>query len=257
MVMQAEGEVVQLHEATGRSRDFRTLYEDEHRSLFQTLYFVTGDRHEAADLMHEAFLKMWERWDSIGEIRDVHAYLFKVALNSSRMRMRSARLAARRRVPLGVVHDPFDEVELREDVRQMLLALTPGNVPPSSCSTCTTTTQGRPHGSWASGHRPFAPSPRKAGPLSAFREAPMPDLREVFEMVKQQTEPDQDSWSEQERRIRQSQRKRKYGAIALVAALIVVIAIVVASNLDADDQGGVAPASSGPSIVPPGSAGRS
>jgi RNA polymerase sigma factor (sigma-70 family) len=123
--MQAEGEVVQLQEVTGRSRDFRTLYEDEHRRLFQTLYFVTGDRHEAADLMHEAFLKMWERWDSIGEVRDVHAYLFKVALNGSRMRMRAARLAARKRVPLGVVHDPFDEVDLREDVRQMLMALTP------------------------------------------------------------------------------------------------------------------------------------
>ena len=26
---------------------------------------------------------------------------------------------------LGSVHDPFDEVELREDVRQMLRALTP------------------------------------------------------------------------------------------------------------------------------------
>ncbi len=116
---------MQLHEATGRSRDFRTLYEDEHRRLFQTLYFVTGDRHDAADLMHEAFLKMWERWESIGEVRDVHAYLFKVALNGSRMRTRAARLAARRRMPLGVVHDPFDEVELREDVRQMLLALTP------------------------------------------------------------------------------------------------------------------------------------
>jgi Tol biopolymer transport system component len=82
----------------------------------------------------------------------------------------------------------------------------------------------------------------------------MPDLREVFEMVKQQAEPDQDSWSEQERRIRQSQRKRKYGAIALVAALVVVIAVVVASNLDADDQG-VAPASVGPKSVPPGPAG--
>jgi len=123
--MRAEGAVVRLHEVTGRTRDFRTFYEDEHRRLFQTLYFVTGDRHDAADLMHEAFLKMWERWDSIGEIRDAHAYLFKVALNGSRMRTRSARLAARRRVPLGVVHDPFDEVELREDVRQMLLALTP------------------------------------------------------------------------------------------------------------------------------------
>ena len=76
----------------------------------------------------------------------------------------------------------------------------------------------------------------------------MPDLREVFELVKQQTEPDQDSWAEQERRIRSSQRKRKYGALALVAALAAVIAIVVASNLDADDQG-VAPASNGPSGV--------
>jgi DNA-directed RNA polymerase specialized sigma24 family protein len=50
--MQAEGEVVQLHEAAGRPRDFRTLYEEEHRGLFQTLYFVTGHRHDAADLMH-------------------------------------------------------------------------------------------------------------------------------------------------------------------------------------------------------------
>src|SRR5262245_30672521 len=65
-VMQAEGEFVQLHEVAGGPRDFRTLYEDEHRRLFQTLYFVTGDRHDAADLMHEAFLKIWERWDSIG-----------------------------------------------------------------------------------------------------------------------------------------------------------------------------------------------
>jgi dipeptidyl aminopeptidase/acylaminoacyl peptidase len=82
----------------------------------------------------------------------------------------------------------------------------------------------------------------------------MPDLREVFEMVKQQTEPDKDSWAEQERTIRNAQRKRKYGALALVAALAAVIAVVVASNLDADDQG-VAPATNGPStpVVTPGS----
>ena len=124
--MQAEGEVVQLREVAGEPpRDFRALYEDEHRRLFQTLYFVTGDRQDAADLMHEAFLKLWERWDSIGEVRDVHAYLFKSALNGSRMRARAARRAARRRIPLGVVHNPFDEVELREDVRRMLQTLTP------------------------------------------------------------------------------------------------------------------------------------
>lgn len=123
--MQAEGEVVQLHEVAGRPRDFRTLYEDEHRRLFQTLYFVTGDRQDAADLMHDAFLKLWERWGSIDEIRDVHAYLFKVALNGGRMRARAVRRAARRPIPLGVVRDPFDEVELREDIRRMLQTLTP------------------------------------------------------------------------------------------------------------------------------------
>ena len=123
--MQAEGKARQLHEVAGSPRDFRTLYEDEHRRLFQTLYFVTGNRHDAADLMHEAFLKMWERWDAIDEIRDVHAYLFKVALNANRTRARTARRAARQRIPLGVVHDPFDEIELREDVRQMLQGLTP------------------------------------------------------------------------------------------------------------------------------------
>jgi RNA polymerase sigma factor (sigma-70 family) len=124
-MMQAEGEVVQLDAAAGRVRDFRTFYEDEHQSLFQTLYFVTGNRQDAADLMHEAFLKIWERWDSIEKIRDVHAYLFKVALNGNRMRARTARRAARRRIPLGIVHDLFDEVEMREDVRKMLLSLTP------------------------------------------------------------------------------------------------------------------------------------
>jgi Tol biopolymer transport system component len=75
----------------------------------------------------------------------------------------------------------------------------------------------------------------------------MPDLREVFEMVKQQTEPDQDSWAEQERRIRQAQRKRKYGALALVAALVLVIVVVVARDLDGRDQGAVAPSSDSPS----------
>jgi RNA polymerase sigma factor (sigma-70 family) len=121
--MQAEGEVVQLPEATATPRDFRAFFEDEHRRLFKTLYFVTGDRQEAADLMQEAFLKLWERWDSIDRVQDAPAYLFKVAMNANRMRVRAARRAARRRVPLGVVHDPYDEVDIREDVRRMLLTL--------------------------------------------------------------------------------------------------------------------------------------
>jgi RNA polymerase sigma factor (sigma-70 family) len=124
--MQAEGEVVvRLVERAERPLDFRAFFEDEHRGLFKTLYFVTGDRSEAADLMQEAFLKLWERWDRLEAIEDLKAYLFRVALNGWRMRARSARRAARRQLPLSVVRDAFDDVDLREDVRRMLQRLAP------------------------------------------------------------------------------------------------------------------------------------
>ena len=122
--MQAKGEVVQLP-AADRPRDFHAFFEDEHRRLFKTLYFVTGDRAEAADLMQDAFLKLWERWDRIDSIEDPQGYLFRVALNGSKMRARAARRAARRPVPIGVVRDPYDDVDIREDVRRMLRSLTP------------------------------------------------------------------------------------------------------------------------------------
>jgi RNA polymerase sigma-70 factor, ECF subfamily len=123
--MQAEGNVVRLPERDAGPRDFRAFFEDEHRRLLKTLYFVTGDRQEAADLMQEAFLKLWERWDRIETIDDPRAYLFRAALNGSRMRARSARRAALRSLPFGTVRDPFDDVDLREDVRRMLHRLAP------------------------------------------------------------------------------------------------------------------------------------
>lgn len=54
----------------------------------------------------------------------------------------------------------------------------------------------------------------------------MSELREVFEMVTKQTEPNVDAWREQERRQRRTSRNRKVGALA-VAAVIAVVAVVV------------------------------
>ena len=54
----------------------------------------------------------------------------------------------------------------------------------------------------------------------------MPELKEVFDMVTKQTEPDLSSWNDQERRQRRRGRNRKIGAFAVVAAVLVVAAIV-------------------------------
>lgn len=73
----------------------------------------------------------------------------------------------------------------------------------------------------------------------------MPDVREVFEMIKQQTQPDTDSWAEQERRLARASRNRKVGALALVAALVVGAALLVVSNLAGQESS--VPASPGSS----------
>jgi len=102
---------------------FEELFLDQHDRLYRALYFITGNAADAEELMQDAFLKLWERWDWIDRIEDPTAYLFRVALNGFRMRVRRARVAARRLVPTTDSHDPYDDVDLQQDVRQMLLSL--------------------------------------------------------------------------------------------------------------------------------------
>ena len=60
----------------------------------------------------------------------------------------------------------------------------------------------------------------------------MADLREVFEMVTKQTDPDLDSWREQQRRQQRTARNRKISALALVAALVIGLLAVALINSD-------------------------
>ena len=123
--MQAEGDVIRFPVTEPAPPDFAAFFAEEHRGLYKALYFVTGNRADAAELMQDAFLKLWERWDRIERIADPKGYLFRVALNGFRMRTRAAVRATRRLVPIVSTTDPFDEINLKEDVRRMLLDLSP------------------------------------------------------------------------------------------------------------------------------------
>jgi RNA polymerase sigma-70 factor (ECF subfamily) len=124
--VQAEGNVVELRgerEARMGRQSFEELFLDQHDRLYRALYFITWSRHDAEELMQDAFLKLWERWDSIGTFEDPVGWLFRVSLNGFRMRARRARVAARRLVPMTSPRDPFEDVNIREDVRRMLRSL--------------------------------------------------------------------------------------------------------------------------------------
>ena len=47
------------------ARSFEDLVEAESAGLFGALCLITRDRYEAEDVMQEAFLKVWERWDRV------------------------------------------------------------------------------------------------------------------------------------------------------------------------------------------------
>jgi RNA polymerase sigma factor (sigma-70 family) len=76
-------------------------------------------------LMQDAFLRLWERWDDLDRISDPTGYLFRVALNGFRMRRRRAATAIRKLTPVREEADAFLEAEMRADMRQLLLQVTP------------------------------------------------------------------------------------------------------------------------------------
>jgi hypothetical protein len=49
---------------------FDDLVDAEKAGLFGALCLITRDRYEAEDVMQEAFLKVWERWDRVGVMDD-------------------------------------------------------------------------------------------------------------------------------------------------------------------------------------------
>jgi Tol biopolymer transport system component len=70
--VRAEGEVMRIHEERVEpSTSFDGFFEAEHERLYKALYFVTGSRQDAEELMQDAFLKLWERWDRIHTIVDL------------------------------------------------------------------------------------------------------------------------------------------------------------------------------------------
>jgi RNA polymerase sigma-70 factor, ECF subfamily len=101
---------------------FEEFFEANGRSLFGALCLVTGNRAEAEEIMQDAFLKVWERWDRLKGLDRPERYLFSVAMNLSRNRFRRAAVAARNTFTR---HPGTDELALIEDRDEVVRVLRP------------------------------------------------------------------------------------------------------------------------------------
>ena len=97
-------------------QDFAVFFGAERARLFGTLALVTADRFEAEELMQEAFVRVWERWDRVVNHPDPVGYLYRTAFNLVRQRRRRLRRAARRRVDAPQSIDPFTAIDDLVDI---------------------------------------------------------------------------------------------------------------------------------------------
>jgi RNA polymerase sigma-70 factor (ECF subfamily) len=75
--------------------DFDDFFASESEDLFRRLWLVTRNRAEAEEVMQDAFLSLYERWDRMSTVDDPKAYLYRTAFNAWNRRSRRAARALR------------------------------------------------------------------------------------------------------------------------------------------------------------------
>jgi len=112
-------------EAATTALGFEEFFESERDRLLAALYLTVGNRADAEELTQDAFAAAWERWDRVRALESPTGYLFRTAMNGSRMRFRRARIAARRFVAPASERDLFGDVAIEEEIRRGLGMLSP------------------------------------------------------------------------------------------------------------------------------------
>jgi RNA polymerase sigma-70 factor (ECF subfamily) len=100
---------------------FESFFLDHRDRLFGVLCVMCANRHDAEELAQDAFLKMWERWDTVASLDDPVAYLHRIAINAFRKRLRRAEVGRRltRRAPESAPTTGEDVVLLDEALRSL------------------------------------------------------------------------------------------------------------------------------------------
>jgi len=104
---------------------FEGFFAEHAPVLFRRLCVITGNTSEAEEIMQDAFLGMWERWDRVRDLENPEGYLYRAAMNRFRNRYRRARMALRRLPHPAPPSEPFAEIDRQQDAVAALATLSP------------------------------------------------------------------------------------------------------------------------------------
>lgn len=104
---------------------FEAFFEAEQTRLLRALFLLTGNASEAEEVMQDAFVAVWERWDRVAAMDDPTGYLYRTAMNRHRSRVRRVMRAAKRVAGAAESGDAFAAADERDAVARALVTLTP------------------------------------------------------------------------------------------------------------------------------------
>jgi RNA polymerase sigma factor (sigma-70 family) len=77
---------------TDEARDFDAFFSREYTPLLRLLFAMTGSLTEAEELAQEAMTRAFERWGRIGGMDSPAGYVYRMAVNLNRSRLRHLRM---------------------------------------------------------------------------------------------------------------------------------------------------------------------
>jgi len=105
---------------------FEEFFQAEHVRLGRALYLLTGSAAEADELTQEAMVRVYERWDRVGQMDSPQGYLYRTALNLHRSRLRWLASRARHVLWATPSPDPAELVQSRDSLERALASLPTG-----------------------------------------------------------------------------------------------------------------------------------
>jgi RNA polymerase sigma-70 factor, ECF subfamily len=104
---------------------FEEFFQAEYRGLVRALYLLTADLGEAEELAQETMARVYERWDRVRIMDSPGGYVYRVAVNLNRHRLRHLAVRARRLLAISV-HTDSGQPETRTEIIEAIASLPAG-----------------------------------------------------------------------------------------------------------------------------------
>ena len=111
-----EADAVAIERTLAGDRDaFRVLVERHSATIFRLAYRLSGNHHDAEEIVQEAFLRAYQKLEQFASQANFATWVYRIAANYSIDRLRQKKKEeARRQAPSAEMSDDVDQDPLRQ-----------------------------------------------------------------------------------------------------------------------------------------------